>query len=285
MRRLLLVGCGFLGKATARTFQNTGWEILPVTHSEESAEALRSEGWPAVAADIGDEHSVRQLQKSVPPISAWLHCASSGGAGADGYRRVYLQGVRNLCASFPEARRLFTSSTSVYAQTDGSSISEESIAEPPRETGRLLLEAEREVLRQGGTVLRLAGIYGPGRSVLLKKFLLGDARLEAGGLRWINQIHRDDAASAWLFLAENNPSPGIFNGVDNQPMRQIDLYTEMAARLNAPLPPDGPVDLNRKRGWTSKKVSNAKLRSLGWNPEFPNYFSDWQRLIATVAAA
>jgi len=279
MHRLLLVGCGFLGKAAACLFKQQGWDVLPLTHSIESADRLLSEGWPAIPVDVADKDAVRRLQKSVGPLTAWLHCASSGGGGAEAYDRVYLQAVRNLFSAFPEARALYTSSTSVYAQSDGSEVSEESPAEPPRETGRILLAAESEVLARHGTVLRLAGIYGPGRSVLLKKFLCGEARLEAGGTRWINQIHRDDAARAWLFLASNENAQGIFNGCDNKPMRQLDLYAEMALRLNRPLPPEGPADPNRKRGWTSKRVSNAKLRSLGWQPEFPAYFSDWQRLI------
>jgi nucleoside-diphosphate-sugar epimerase len=282
MRRLLLVGCGFLGKTAACLFKNHGWDVVPVTHSTESADQLRAEGWPAIAADVSDKAAVCRIQQSVGPVTAWLHCASSGGGGSEAYDRVYLQAVRNLFSAFPEARALYTSSTSVYAQSDGSEVAEESPAEPPRETGRILLAAESEVLARHGTVLRLAGIYGPGRSVLLKKFLSGEARLEAGGMRWVNQIHRDDAASAWLFLACSKHAQGLFNGCDNKPMRQRDLYAEMAIRLKLPLPPEGPADPNRKRGWTSKRVSNAKLRALGWQPEFPEFFSDWERLIANA---
>jgi nucleoside-diphosphate-sugar epimerase len=280
MRRLIIVGCGFLGKAAALLFRSRGWEVLPVTNTETSAAELCAQGWEARATDVSKVEEVRALQRMAGPLTAWLHCASSGGGGTDAYDKVYRQGVENLLAAFPGARALFTSSTSVYGQVDGSVVTESSPAEPARETGRILLAAESEVLRRGGVVLRLAGLYGPGRSVLLRKFLSGEARLEAGGERWINQIHRDDAAAAWYFLADHGETRGIFNGADSRPMRQREIYGEMAARLERELPAAAAADLQRKRGWTSKRVSNEKLRGLGWGPHFPDYFADWERLLA-----
>jgi nucleoside-diphosphate-sugar epimerase len=103
----------------------------------------------------------------------------------DAYRAVYRDGLEHLRDAFSPKRLVFTGSTSVYSQTDGDGCSEDSPAEPDRETGRVLLEAEKIALDDGGIVARLAGIYGPGRSVLLKKFLEGSAVLEAGGNRWI----------------------------------------------------------------------------------------------------
>jgi nucleoside-diphosphate-sugar epimerase len=134
-----------------------------------------------------------------------------------------------------------------------------------------LLEAEKIALAGGGIVARLAGIYGPGRSVLLKKFLEGSAVLEAGGNRWINQIHRDDGARALLQLAQNEAAAGIYNVCDDTPTTQREIYGWIADFLNRPLPPEGPADLNRKRGWTSKRISNARLRALGWIPRYPGY--------------
>ena len=98
--------------------------------------------------------------------------------------------------SFPGVPLLLVSSSSVYAQTDGGVVTEESPTQPDRETGKLLLQAEQQVLVAGGIVARLAGIYGPGRSVILKRFLNGEAVIEDDGRRFLNQIHRDDAAAA-----------------------------------------------------------------------------------------
>ncbi len=135
----------------------------------------------------------------------------------------------------------------------------------------------------GGVVARLVGLYGPGRSVLLKKFLSGEATLEAGGSRWLNQIHRDDAAAALRRLAEPDAPPGIYNVSDGTPLTQLALYQGLAERLGRPLPPEGPPDLARKRGWTSKRVSSARLRALGgWEPRFPSFFQALDGLLLAV---
>lgn len=270
MPSLLIAGCGFLGEAAADFFSATGWRVAALTASGESATRLgETKPYPVLAADIGAD--LGTTRADLGAFDFIVHCASSGRGGAEAYERVYVGGVRRLRQAFPEARLLFTGSTSVYAQTDGSWVDEASPAEPDRETGRRLLEAERIALAEGGNVLRLAGIYGPGRSVLLRKFREGSAVLEAGGGRWINQIHRDDAVGALAAVMERGLRGEVYNVADNQPATQREVYGWIAEFLDAPLPPEGPADLNRKRGWTSKRVSNARLRALGWAPAFPRY--------------
>lgn len=285
MPRILIAGCGFVGLATARVFRDAGWDVLGLTHSPESAEALKSEPFPVVACDISNAEAVQKIAvRHGEKPDAVIHCASSGRGGADAYRSVYLEGARNLLDAFAPARLLFTSSTSVYAQTDGAVVTEDSPAEPPRETGRLLRETEDLVLASGGTVTRLAGIYGPGRSVLLRKFFIGEAVIEGDGGRLVNQVHRDDIASALRVLGEHRAT-GIFNVSDDAPMPQRQIYAWLAERFARPLPPSGPVDPNRKRGWTSKRVSNAKLRALGWAPQFPGFFDAIERQPELVTLA
>jgi nucleoside-diphosphate-sugar epimerase len=251
----------------------------------ESADALRGEPFPVLPCDISDAGSVREVKRWLGvPLDAVIHCASSGRGGADAYRSVYLGGARNLREVLAPRRLLFTSSTSVYAQTDGGIVTEESAAEPPRETGALLRETEELVLAAGGIVARLAGIYGPGRSVLLRKFFSGEAVIEGDGGRIVNQVHRDDIACALLSLAERGDG-GIFNVSDDAPMPQREIYERLARRFSMPLPPLGPIDPNRKRGWTSKRVSNAKLRSLGWMPQFPSFFDAVEQQPELVALA
>jgi nucleoside-diphosphate-sugar epimerase len=174
------------------------------------------------------------------------------------------------------------SSTSVYGQKDGEIVTESSSAEPDRETGRILLEAEKIALQSGGVVARLSGIYGPGRSMLLRKFLEGTATLENGGGRLINQIHRDDAASALFCLMTHENASGIYNVTDDTPASQREVYAWISEALQKPLPPPGPADLNRKRGWTSKQISNEKLHTLGWAPQFPSYREALPELIEEI---
>jgi hypothetical protein len=65
---------------------------------------------------------------------------------------------------------------------------------------------------------------------------------------------------------------GIFNVNDDHPLQQREVYRWLSARFVRPLPPSGPIDPNRKRGWTDKRVRNARLKALGWAPRFPSFF-------------
>jgi nucleoside-diphosphate-sugar epimerase len=267
--KLLLVGHGYLGQAVAREFRSAGWESTTVSLNG---------GDSTLACDVSDPESVRTLAGTRPDFI--VHCAASGRGGAEAYQKVYVDGCRNLTNFFPGVRLLFTSSTSVYAQADGSEVTEESSAEPDRETGRLLLEAERIVLDSGGTVARLAGIYGPYRSVILRKFLSGETVIEEDGRRFLNQIHRDDAARAILHLT-GQPS-GIYNVADSTPLTQLACHEALAEMFGRPLPPCGPRDLNRKRGWTHKRVSNAKLIASGWQPMFTSFLNAAPEIAPTL---
>ena len=270
----LIVGCGFVGEVAADLFHAAGWQVTGWTGSTDSADRLgAAKAYPVSAHDVTDPAAVQEAAARLPAPDAVVLSASSGrGGGPEQYRRVYLGGARNLLASFGPARFVFTGSTSVYAQTDGAWLDESAPAIPDRETGRVLRETEDAVLATpGGVVARLAGIYGPGRSNLLRKFLAGEAVIEGDGARWLNQIHRDDAAAALFRLAQPDVPPGIYNVADDEPVTQLALYTTLAASFARALPPSGPVDLQRKRGWTSKRIANGRLRSLGWRPAYPSF--------------
>jgi len=260
MGKLLVIGAGYMGEAILKVFRENGWDAVGASLS--GGEAL-------LACDVSDPESV----KALPDADAVVHCAASGRGGEDAYRRVYVEGCRNLVKRFPEAKLVFTSSSSVYAQMNGETVTEESETLPDRETGRLLLEAENSILQVGGIVVRLAGIYGPGRSVLTRKFLNGEAVIEEDGRRFINQIHRDDAARAVFHLLdlEKFPSGEVFNVVDSVTRTQREVYEGLAGIFGKDVPACGPRDLNRKRGWTNKVVSNRKLLETGWEPMFPDF--------------
>ncbi|NQX01580.1 sugar nucleotide-binding protein [bacterium] len=257
--KLLLIGQGYLGQAITHEFREQGWDVAATSLSG-------SDG--TLVCDVGNPAAVACL----PVADFIVHCAASGRGGAEAYQRVYVDGCRNLAETFPGVPLLFTSSTSVYGQADGSVVSEESPAIPDRETGQLLLEAEAVVLAAGGIVARLAGIYGPARSVILKKFLSGEAVIEEDGRRFLNQIHRDDAARAIFHLAGARAT-GVFNVSDSTPLTQASCYEQLGKIFSRPLPPSGPRDLNRKRGWTHKQVSNEKLRATGWQPRYPSFIA------------
>lgn len=268
MPKVIIAGCGFLGEAAADLFSGSGWDVLGLCATGDSVSRLAGKPYPVRVADITGPLC---LEPSWQGADALIHCASSGRGGPEAYRRVYRDGLHNLLAALQPRRILFTGSTSVYAQTDGTVVNETHETRPDRETGKILLKAEAVALAAGGYVTRLSGIYGPDRSVLLRKFLTGDARIEGDGGRWINQIHRDDAARAIHHLFTTRAEPGIYNVSDDTPAPQREVYGWLADFFHRPLPPPGEPDLNRKRGWTSKRVSNQKLRATGWTPTFASF--------------
>jgi nucleoside-diphosphate-sugar epimerase len=272
----LVIGCGYLGESLLRALSEQGWQAVGLTLSDDSAAKLRSSGLNVLACDVREPDFAENLQ--VKAFSLVVHCASSGRGGTDSYQTLFLGGTRNLFAALEAGHVLFVSSTSVYAQADGSLVNEISPAEPERMTGKILRSTEDLVLGQGGTVARLAGLYGPGRCLPLARLLAGDAIIEGEGERIMNSIYRDDALSGLLLLANLKPG-GIFNVVDNRPSSQLEWFRWVAKRLRRPIPPFGPRDLMRKRAWTNKRVSNAKLSQLGWKPGFPSFREGVERIL------
>ncbi|MEO6054944.1 MAG: NAD-dependent epimerase/dehydratase family protein [Chthoniobacterales bacterium] len=271
MRNIFIAGCGFLGEAAAFLFLDAGWRVTGICGSEESKARFTNTPLDIHIADLTNADSLRALIPSDGAFDVVLHCASSRGGGEDTYRRVYQEGMQNLVTLFPSAKHYFISSTSVYAQTDGSVIDESAETNPSRETGRILLAAEKICLDAGGTILRLAGLYDASRWILLKKFLSGEATIDRGPERWINQVHRQDAARAIFQLVKLNAPAEIYNACDNTPVTQRTVYEFFAGHFQRPLPPEAEPDLQRKRGWTNKRVSNAKLRATGWQPLYPSF--------------
>lgn len=278
---VLLIGHGYLGSALAERLHESGTTVAAASRG-----ATPGPAWPVIECDVGDRLSVESLRDRLDwQPDAIVHCASSSRGGAEAYRAVFVDGITHLRAVFRDTPVLFTSSSSVYGQTDGSVVEEDAPTEPDRETSRLLLEAERLVLDGGGCALRLAGIYGPGRSIYLRRLFEGTATIEevesgsagpgpsvAG--RFINQVHRDDAVSAIALLLEKGPEVyggRIFNVADDFPLTQPVCYSYLAALFDRPRPPAAPPDLERKRAWTHKIVSNRALREVGWRPEFPSF--------------
>jgi nucleoside-diphosphate-sugar epimerase len=277
MPRILIAGCGYVGQAAADLFHAAGWTVEGWTRSAESAARLSRKPYLVRNLDISGRGQVAEYAGM---FDAVIHCASSSGGDAKIYRQVYVDGARNLLEIFLGSKLLFTSSTSVYAQRDGAWVTEESETKPMRETSRILLEVERLVLNRGGIVARIAGIYGPGRSAMLNKFLAGTAIIDPENDRFVNQVHRDDIASALLFsFSPEAEGAQIYNVVDDQPILQSECYHWLAHRLNRPLPVIGRSTQERKRGDSNKRVSNAKLRRLGWTPRYPTFADAMEKSI------
>ena len=277
--RVLILGCGYVGTPLGAELVRQGHEVYGVRRSKSSQGEIRSNGITPIAADITDPETMAALPR---PVDWVIHCVSATGGGSQEYRRTYINGTRNLLdwlEDEPPRKFVYTSSTSVYGQDDGSLVDETSLTVPSAETIKLLVEAERMILNSSqhrgfpGVILRLAGIYGPGRGYWLKQFVAGEARLEGDGGRMLNMIHRDDVVGAVLAALKNGRPGQVYNAVDDEPVSQRALFEWLAQRMNRSMPPTVPLDpAARKRGITNKRVSNRRLKAeLGYQFKYPSF--------------
>jgi len=270
LSRVLLAGTGYLGQVVARLFTEADATVCGLCSSQETIRRLVGRKYSIVDTDVTKKPALLKVLAEFPDVDLLVYCMSSGGGDVDDYKRVYLDGYRNMLELFWPRNSIFVSSSSVYGQADGSAVTEDSETEPQRETSKVLLEAEQLCLEEGGTVARLTGIYGPKRSVLMQRFLQGEAEIEGDGQRWINQVHRDDAASAIVHLGLEQPSSGIYNVTDDTPATQKEVYQWLSEFFERPMPPTGEVK-EKKRGNSSKRVSNLKLKETAWRPLYRSY--------------
>jgi nucleoside-diphosphate-sugar epimerase len=269
MARVLIAGCGYVGEAAADAFLERGWEVEGWTGSAESAAKLSQGPYSVRAVDITNPAAVSTASAEFDVV---VHCVSSRGGDEEQYRRLYLEGAKNLRRAFSGATLLFTSSTSVYAQTDGKVVDERSPAEPRHGKGKILRETEELVLAAGGIVARLAGIHGPGRSFFLTRYF-ESAAIVGQKDRLINHVHRDDIVAALVMLADRRAEcrGQVYNVAANQPINADAAYEWLSSRLKKPMPSTASETRRRKRGESNKQVSNQKLRALGWQPRYPTF--------------
>lgn len=274
--KTLLLGCGFVGKVLAQRLIASGHSVTGWIRNPEQTSELSSLGITPYLGDITEESCWNSIPRDFECV---IHIASSSRGDAEVYKKIYLQGMQRVCDFFPKVQKVFVSSTSVYGQTDGEWVDETSPTTPSSATSQVLLQAEAIALQHQSIVVRPSGIYGPQRSVLYRKFVEGTAVIEGTGTRWINQIHRDDVAAGIAFLIQKSADPGIYNLTDDHPTCSQELYKWLSQKLQQPLPPHAPENTQRKRGWTHKRISNQKIKSLGWTPQYPSFCEGYETVL------
>ncbi len=274
--RVLVIGAGYVGLPVAQRLADAGHEVLAVRRHWASPQ----KDFRCVEADLTRQETFKSLPRNQ---DALVFCAAPDAGGADTYRSLYLQGMENLLnwlAPESTCRLVYTSSTGVYGQDDGSTVTEESPAEPESPSGQILRKTERSLLEAASRpglvpiLLRVAGIYGPGRGYWLRSFLAGEAKLDGEGERWLNMIHRDDVAGCIIAALHAGQSGQVYNAVDREPVRQLDLFRWLSQRLNRPMPqaqPPGRIS-SSSRTVTNKRVSGEKIvRTLNYQFAYPTF--------------
>ncbi len=271
-KRVLIAGCGDLGLRVARLLaientSNHSWGL----RRQPSIEPIHDlPGFSWIAADLTQPESLRDLPKGITHV---LYTAAPNTRTEDDYRAVYREGLERLLqavASPTLQRVLFVSSTAVYGDHGAQWIDEDTPTAPKSFNGRVLLETEQWLQSQSTQfetlILRLSGIYGPGRSYLLERLRTGQATAPVAESHWVNRIHIEDAAAAVLHLL-NLPNPrSIYLVTDSTPLPMRVLYNALAKLVGGPTPPEGPAPASIG----SKRLNNARLRDSGFTFRWPD---------------
>lgn len=285
----LICGCGYLGERVARRWVSQGHEVVATTRSVDRAAELRQLGIRPQVVDITRPFV---FPDPLPPIDTVLFAVGFDRSSGQSIREVYAGGLTNLLDALPPSigRIVYISSTGVYGDATGEWVDESTPCQPRRAGGQACLEAE-QILQQHplgtrGIVLRLAGIYGPGRVPKMSAVRAGEP-VESPELGWLNLIYVDDAVSAVLAAEQLRQTPECFNVSDGHPVLRGDFYRELARLLHAPEPrfvSPTPGTGAAERAGSDKRISNARIRQrLQFVPQFPTY-REGLRAIASLAA-
>lgn len=246
-----VVGTGFLGRELAALCMAAGARVVTI-------DTVAAADVAGDAADPAVLHAAYQL---VEPGYIFC-CMATRGGDAAAYRHCYAEVVAALLREAPAAHVLFCSSVSVYGAAVAAELTEAVPVAPAGERARVLLAAEQAVLQAGGTVARLAALYGENRCELRRRHLAGEPQLPGTPGRVLNYVHVQDAACALLLLAEQGAA-GVFN-VCGASFTKAAAYAALE-RISG-VPAGAEVAAPTKRGGVCVPVSSARLRALGWQP-------------------
>ncbi len=270
MKQVVIAGCGDIGTGLGLRLRQRGWRVFGLRRDTSAL----PEGIEPITADLTCADKPAQWPDKVDYL---VYCPAAGNRDAQLYQRLYVQGLEHVLGWLQGGRRLpghllQVSSTGVYAQSEGEWVTENSPALPDSETGKVLLQAEDVALRCGfpASVVRLAGIYGPGRNRLIEQ-VRGGLCVPAEPPQYTNRIHRDDAVGLLEHLLLEADKDELlapcYLGVDDEPVSMHEVASWLAEQLGTQLLTDGPT--SGRLG--SKRCSNALARESGWAPRYPSF--------------
>ena len=284
MKKKLVVGCGYLGLRIAQKWVEEGDQVYALTRSQERMEILSEEGIQPILANVAEKESLKQL----PEVETVLYSLGYDRFSSHSRTEVLIKGLENFLDRMPGTVKqfLFTSSISVYGQSNGEWVDEDSPTEPEKENGRICLEAEElltDILNQKNQersqidwcIFRLAGLYGPGRVFRKLESLKSGDPIGGEPEAWLNLIHVDDADRVIRTRETSDLRDSLLLVSDDLPVTRRDYYRELAVIANAPEPEFDPTLTHQQRGTgLNKRCQNQKIReTLKATLQYPDYRS------------
>jgi nucleoside-diphosphate-sugar epimerase len=250
----------------AKQWLEAGQAVVGVTRSAARADELKQQGIEGVVVDVARPQTLKLLPEAETVLFAVGYDAASGRSRRDYYVNG-LQAVQKALS--PKTKRfILISSTAVYGQTEGQLIDEDSPCLPITEAGLAFLEAENALAASQfgpcAVILRLAGLYGPGRLLRRTKDLLAGNPIVAVKDRYLNLIHVEDAAAIVIAAEKHAKPPRTYIVADGHPVKYYDYITHLAKMLNvANLQFQEPAtwQTDKKRGSSNKRLTNARMRT------------------------
>lgn len=273
---LMIFGAGFSGSAIGDRLSSTCDFVGGTTRSDEKFETLQHHN--ITPFNFTGEHLSDELRTE---LGTTTHLIQSISPDKTGDPLIPLLGD-DLKTLMPQLEWVgYLSTVGVYGNHDGAWVDEETVCKPVSKRSLARLQAEQlwqDICQTNGihlAILRLSGIYGPGRNTF-ENYRKGTARRLIKKDQVFNRIFVDDIAGATALLANRNEG-GIFNITDDEPAPPQDVVA-YAAQLLAMSPPD-EIDFEtaelspmaRSFYGENKRVSNAKIKALGYQFEQPNY--------------
>lgn len=277
---VVIVGCGDVGGRLAVQLRQSGWQVHGLRRD---IDAL-----PAGVLPLPGDLERADCPADWPPAAPdyLVFCPAPASSDESAYRATYVDGLRHVLGWLEQRgqrprRLLFVSSTGVYGQQAGEWVDEHSPCTPQGWSGQILLEAEGLALGCGipASVVRLAGIYGPGRRWLLSQVRAGYRAPSAPPL-YGNRIHAEDAAGLLACLLQADVRgvalEAVYVGVDDEPAPLHEVVAWLRERLGVS---HWAAETTSRRGG-SKRCRNARARALGWVPRYPSYREGYAALLA-----
>ena len=297
--KVLIAGCGDLGMRTATLLCQAGHDVIGLRRhpalqttdftNNQTRRIDQQRGFSWFTADLGDPVSLASLPSDITHV---IYAATPDKRNEDAYRAIFLDGMQHLVHALKQSkmkqtgmnclglqRFLFVSSSAVYGEHADQWVDEQTPTCPQGFNGRILVEAEQWLWSQPfqSVILRLSGIYGPGRDQLLDRIRQGQASVPRDHPHWSNRIHVEDAARALFHLLTFPDPDNLYLVTDGHPYLMDVLYDRLAGLLGVARPSEGPAPMMIG----SKKLSNKRLLATGFTLNCPDALTGYADMLDT----
>jgi nucleoside-diphosphate-sugar epimerase len=276
---VLVAGLGWLGEAVARDLVAAGHRVTAARRRKGDSPLFRQ-----VACDLTDFHEVKRLPDDVEAV---VVCTSARADGVEDYHAAYVEVNEALLERYADAglaAYVYTGSTGVLGHDGGEDVDEDTPVRPSAPTAEVLVEAERLVRgaapRVPTRVVRLSGLYGPGRAGTIERVRRGALSLGPGDDAWMNFCHRDDASAYLRAALERGEDGAVYHGSDAEPARRRDVVLWVCGRLGIPASMREDAAPGGRRGVNRRVLSEKSRRALGLTLRYPSYREGFEALLA-----